>query len=102
MIFVNSFYFLLQLVTAGSEAIVRHWTINGSSAATAPSSQLHVFSLAANKKSSSQKVIMSHMKYPLIPYTLQILSVAGSSPKVDIFTNYGYKAFSLIVTDSKQ
>ncbi|XP_065890497.1 THO complex subunit 6 homolog [Dysidea avara] len=74
-----------KLITAGSEAIVRHWTINGTSTATVPSSQLHVFSLAANKKSSHK-----------------VLSVAGSSPKVDIFTNYGYKAFSFMVTDNKQ
>lgn len=70
-----------RLITAGSEASVRHWSVNGSPMATIPSSQMHVFSLAANRK--------SHHK---------VLSVAGSSPKVDIYTNYGYKAFSLTVT----
>ena len=89
------------MITAGSERSVRHWSVNGSPIATIPSSQMHVFSLAANRK-SHHKVTWDHM-IPLQDYIiiLQVLSVAGSSPKVDIFTNYGYKAFSLTVTDNK-
>ena len=38
----------LQIITAGSEASVRHWSINGSPMAVIPSGHQHAFSLKFN------------------------------------------------------
>jgi hypothetical protein len=40
--------FSSQIITAGSEACVRHWSINGSPMAVIPSGHQHAFSLKFN------------------------------------------------------
>ncbi|XP_033126784.1 THO complex subunit 6 homolog [Anneissia japonica] len=66
------------LYSGGSHAMVSHLTMNGEVKTQVPCTPNSVFSLAINTSSETNKV----------------LSVAGSSSQVDIFTNFGYRAFS--------
>ncbi|XP_052801020.1 THO complex subunit 6 homolog [Mya arenaria] len=68
------------LLSGGSSPYVNHWFVNGDRKSQVPCSATSVFSVAINSKSECNKV----------------LSVAGSSSKIDICTNFGYKAFSLV------
>ena len=70
-----------SVISAGNSPYVQHWSVNGDQRAKVPCSPNCVLSVAINNKSDSAKV----------------LSIAGGSPKIDICTNFGYKAFSLTV-----
>ncbi|XP_078679682.1 THO complex subunit 6 homolog [Branchiostoma floridae x Branchiostoma belcheri] len=70
-----------QIMSAGSSPCVNHWSMNGELRSQVPCTPPCIYSLAINTNSASYKV----------------LSAAGSSAKVDIFTNFGYKAFSMLV-----
>lgn len=69
-----------RVITAGSESFIRHWSINGDSLASVPSGHQHAFSLAYNTHTHSHQY--------------QVLTATGDSGDVDVFTNFGYKAFS--------
>jgi len=69
-----------SIISGGTEAFVQHWALNGEKRAHVPCSPTNVFSVAVNNKSDGFKV----------------LSIAGNCHKVDICTNFGYKAFSLL------
>ncbi|ELT98754.1 hypothetical protein CAPTEDRAFT_224884 [Capitella teleta] len=64
-----------SVISAGTEPFVHHWSLNGDQRAKVPCTPSTVYSLATNK----------------------ILSVAGNSHKIDICTNFRYKAFSMLV-----
>lgn len=68
-----------SIISAGSEPFVHHWAINGDRRAQVPCSPTNVFNVVINDRSASSKV----------------LAVAGNCHKIDICTNFGYKAFSL-------
>ncbi|XP_064391541.1 THO complex subunit 6 homolog [Halichondria panicea] len=68
-----------RIITAGSERLLRHWSISGDSMATIPSAHSHAFSLAHNKNSQQY----------------EMWTVSGDSSELQVFTNLGYKAFSL-------
>eukprot|EP00058_Branchiostoma_floridae_P020988 XP_002606478.1 hypothetical protein BRAFLDRAFT_115453 [Branchiostoma floridae] len=70
-----------KIMSAGSSPCVNHWSINGELRSQVPCTPPCLYSLSINTNSASYKV----------------LSAAGSSSKVDIFTNFGYKAFSMLV-----
>lgn len=70
-----------NIITVGSEPTVRHWTVNGLPVAAVPGGHSHAFSVAFNDSS--------------VHY--ELLAVSGDSSDVNIFTNFGYKAFSLTV-----
>ncbi|XP_019857035.1 PREDICTED: THO complex subunit 6 homolog [Amphimedon queenslandica] len=71
-----------QILSAGSESVVRHWKVNGEAVRSVPVSSTisHVLSIAHNTGGSSQH---------------EVLAVSGDSPNIDIFTHLGYKAFTL-------
>ncbi|XP_045173838.1 THO complex subunit 6 homolog isoform X2 [Mercenaria mercenaria] len=68
------------VISGGSEACVNHWFVNGDVKSKVPCSASTVFDVSINSNSSTNKV----------------LCVSGSSPKIDVCTNFGYKAFSLL------
>lgn len=70
-----------QVMCAGSDGHIHHWSLNGTAKSHIPSSIGTIYSVAVNSKSSKAKV----------------LAAAGSSPDIDIFTNINYRAFSLTV-----
>ncbi|XP_057301892.1 THO complex subunit 6 homolog [Hydractinia symbiolongicarpus] len=67
------------ILTAGTEPNVFKWSINGELRTKFPTSPKSIFSLEVNEHSN------------------RVLAVSGSSPYVDISTNFKYKAFSLTV-----
>ena len=106
----------LQIISAGSESCVRHWTINGEQKLQVPCTQTNVFNVQINDKAENNKVrctlrtsfVLSspHLHRVVTLHTFQrnfagfsfqVLSIAGNSAKVDVCTNFGYKAFSLTV-----
>ena len=48
--------FLLQIISAGNESCVRHWTINGELKLQVPCSQTNVFNVEINDKTECHKV----------------------------------------------
>ncbi len=48
----------IQIITAGTEELLRHWTIGGDVMTTVPSSHTHAFSLAYNAPSQQYEVCM--------------------------------------------
>lgn len=69
-----------SIISAGSKGVVNHWSVNGEQRMEVPCTPSSVFSLSVNTSSTSNKV----------------LGATGNSSKVDIFTNFGYKAFSFV------
>jgi THO complex subunit 6 len=69
-----------RLITGGSSSSLYHWSPNGTRLLKVPCSSRSILSLSV---------------LPLPGNSQQILSVSGDCTSVDIFTNYGYKAFSL-------
>jgi THO complex subunit 6 len=67
------------IISAGSEPFVNHWALNGDRNAHVPCSPTNVFSVAVNNRSDNYKV----------------LCTAGNSYKIDVCTNFSYKAFCL-------
>ncbi|CAH1801816.1 unnamed protein product [Owenia fusiformis] len=67
------------VISGGNEPYVSHWMISGEQKQHVPCSPTSVYNVAINEKSNNYKV----------------LAVAGSSQKVDICTNFNYKALSL-------
>lgn len=65
------------ILTAGTEPNVFKWSINGELRGKFPCTPSSVFSLEINKNLN------------------KILAISGSSFKIDISTNFDYKAFSL-------
>lgn len=78
----NIIFYEDTLISGGTEAAVNHWYMNGDLKSKVPCTPTAVFNVAINTKSESNKV----------------LSAAGSSPYIDVCTNFGYKAFSLPFT----
>lgn len=68
-----------RIITGGSESDIRHWGRNGDPISRVPTSLSHVFSIADNSSNSQYEV----------------LAVSGDSSDIDIYTHFGYKAFSL-------
>ncbi|KAK2173760.1 hypothetical protein NP493_850g00038 [Ridgeia piscesae] len=68
-----------SIISAGNQPFVHHWSVNGEERSKVPCSPTSIFSLKVNSTSENAKV----------------LSVAGNCHKVDICTNFGYRAFSL-------
>ncbi|XP_071179843.1 THO complex subunit 6 homolog [Mytilus edulis] len=71
-----------SIISAGSKGYINHWSVNGEQRMEVPCTPSSVFSLSYNSASNNCKV----------------LSATGNSSKLDIFTNFGYKAFSFIFT----
>lgn len=65
-----------KIFSAGSEANVYQWSVNGECNSEVPCRPRSIFSLAINRMPN------------------QVLAVAGSSSIIDICTNFNYKAFS--------
>ncbi|KAL3856941.1 hypothetical protein ACJMK2_011743 [Sinanodonta woodiana] len=70
------------VISAGTEAFVNHWYMNGDCKSRVPCTPTSVFSVAINRESETNRV----------------LCVAGSSATIDVCTNFGYKAFGLSFT----
>ncbi|XP_002739441.1 THO complex subunit 6 homolog [Saccoglossus kowalevskii] len=68
------------IISGGTCSNVYHWTINGDMKSCVPCTPTSVYSIAINTHSENNRV----------------LSTCGSGYKVDIFTNFGYRAFSLL------
>ncbi|XP_014787628.1 THO complex subunit 6 homolog isoform X1 [Octopus bimaculoides] len=73
------------ILSAGSEPSVFHWSLNGELKAKIPCTPTCVFKVDVNTNSKSNKV----------------LCVAGNSSKLDVSTNFRYKAFSLTFHSSE-
>lgn len=71
-------FFLLKILSAGSEPTVFHWQINGDPKTHVPCTPNSVFTMQINDQSPKNKV----------------LAVGGCSADIDVFTNFGYKALS--------
>ncbi|CAE1155247.1 THOC6 [Acanthosepion pharaonis] len=67
------------VLSAGSEPYVFHWSLNGELKAQIPCTPTYVYKVDVNTTSESNKV----------------LCIAGNSSKIDVCTNFNYKAFSL-------
>ncbi|KAL5016789.1 hypothetical protein ScPMuIL_006378 [Solemya velum] len=70
------------MISAGSKPLVHHWYINGDLKSEVPCTPTSVFNVSINTNSDTHKV----------------LCVAGNSAKIDVCTNFGYRASSLIFT----
>ncbi|XP_063286991.1 THO complex subunit 6 homolog [Pelobates fuscus] len=68
-----------MILCAGQAPYINHCQINGEIRAQIPSTPRCVYSLCINEGSQENKV----------------LTAAGSSAKIDVFTNFRYRAFSL-------
>lgn len=68
-----------SIISGGSTPSIYHWNINGDLKTQVPCTSSSVFSVVINTASEQNRV----------------LCAAGTSPNVDIYTNFGYKAFSL-------
>jgi THO complex subunit 6 len=73
-----------RIITAGSECTIRHWAVNGEALAAVPGGHLHNFSLAHNTHHKSKQY--------------EVLTVCGDSSDIHVFTDFGYRAFSLNIT----
>ncbi|XP_077996115.1 THO complex subunit 6 homolog [Glandiceps talaboti] len=69
-----------MIISGGSSPYIYHWNINGDMKSQIPCTPSCVYDIAINTHNENYKV----------------LGACGSSHKVDIFTNFGYKAFSLL------
>ncbi|XP_070571910.1 THO complex subunit 6 homolog isoform X2 [Ptychodera flava] len=69
-----------MVISGGTSAHIYHWNINGDLRSSIPCTQSCVYDIGINTHSENYKV----------------LAACGSSYKVDIFTNFGYRAFSLV------
>ncbi|KAK2169087.1 hypothetical protein LSH36_12g10015 [Paralvinella palmiformis] len=70
-----------SLISGGSDPCVYHWLVNGEKKAQVPCSSTNVFNISFNEKSEDTKV----------------LCISGNTNKIDVCTNFGYKAFSLSI-----
>uniref|UniRef100_A0A0B6ZJ94 Uncharacterized protein n=1 Tax=Arion vulgaris TaxID=1028688 RepID=A0A0B6ZJ94_9EUPU len=68
-----------KIFSAGTNNILNHWSITGEHKMGVPVSPMSIYSIGINTASKSNKV----------------MTVAGNSDKLDVCTNFGYKAFSL-------
>ncbi|CAG5121691.1 unnamed protein product [Candidula unifasciata] len=68
-----------KIFSAGSSNVLNHWSITGEHKMGVPVSPVSVYSIGINSASKSNKVMV----------------VAGSCEKLDVCTNFGYRAFSL-------
>lgn len=71
-----------MILSAGQAPHINHCQINGDLRAQIPSTPSAIYSLNVNEISQENKV----------------LTAAGSSSKIDVFTNFRYRAFSLTFT----
>ncbi|XP_075034862.1 LOW QUALITY PROTEIN: THO complex subunit 6 [Mixophyes fleayi] len=71
-----------MILCAGQAPHINHCQINGEVRARIPCSPCSIYSLSINETSQENKV----------------LTAAGSSSKIDVFTNFRYRAFSLTFT----
>ncbi|CAJ0955558.1 unnamed protein product [Ranitomeya imitator] len=71
-----------MILSAGQAPHINHCQITGDIRAQIPSSPCSIYSLSINESSPENKV----------------LTAAGSSSKIDVFTNFRYRAFSLSFT----
>ncbi|XP_006000935.1 THO complex subunit 6 homolog [Latimeria chalumnae] len=67
------------ILSAGDSPMIHHSQISGDIKAQIPCTPPSIYSLSINEQSQEHKV----------------LTAAGSSSKIDVFTNFGYRAFSL-------
>ncbi|ESO95484.1 hypothetical protein LOTGIDRAFT_178363 [Lottia gigantea] len=67
------------VISGGSKPLVNHWFVNGDIKSQVPCTPTSTYNISINTVSDSTRV----------------LSVAGNSYKIDVCTNFGYKAFSL-------
>uniref|UniRef100_K1QW86 THO complex subunit 6-like protein n=1 Tax=Magallana gigas TaxID=29159 RepID=K1QW86_MAGGI len=70
------------ILSAGTEPFVNHWFVNGDQKAKVPCTPTSVFNVSVNKNDDKYKV----------------LCASGSSYKIDVCTNFGYRAFSFSLT----
>ncbi|XP_048477063.1 THO complex subunit 6 homolog, partial [Rhincodon typus] len=70
------------ILTAGDGPVISHCQVSGDVKTEVPCTPASVYSLRINERSQEHKV----------------LTAAGSSNKIDVFTNFGYRAFSLRFT----
>nr|XP_054749138.1 THO complex subunit 6 homolog [Lytechinus pictus] len=67
------------VISAGTSPNIYHWHVNGDSKLTTPCTAMDVYSVVINTESEANKVMCA----------------SGASSKIDVYTNFGYKAFSL-------
>jgi len=70
------------ILSAGSEACINHWSLDGNLQIEVPTSATNIFSVGVSSTP-----------------TQQILSAAGSSYKIDVCTDFRYRDFSLHFCD---
>nr|XP_033800670.1 THO complex subunit 6 homolog isoform X5 [Geotrypetes seraphini] len=68
------------ILSAGQNPTINHYQISGDIKAQIPCTSRTIYSMNINDQSQENKV----------------LTAAGNSPRVDVFTNFGYRAFSLM------
>lgn len=71
-----------MILSAGTGPFVNHWFVNGDQKAKVPCTPTSVFNVSVNKNDDKYKV----------------LCASGSSYKIDVCTNFGYRAFSFSLT----
>ncbi|XP_029462643.1 THO complex subunit 6 homolog [Rhinatrema bivittatum] len=69
-----------MILSAGQHPTINHCHICGDIKAQIPCTSHTIYSMGINDQSQENKV----------------LTAAGNSPRVDVFTNFGYRAFSLL------
>jgi hypothetical protein len=67
MQYIICFLLLLrQIITAGSEKVIRHWAVNGEPLAAVPGGHTHTFSLAHNSHHKSKQYEVCCMLYHVV------------------------------------
>uniref|UniRef100_A0A8I5ZT92 THO complex subunit 6 n=1 Tax=Rattus norvegicus TaxID=10116 RepID=A0A8I5ZT92_RAT len=70
-----------QILSAGQGCCVNHWQLSGELKAQVPGSSPGLLSLSLNQQPAAPEC--------------KVLTASGNSCRVDVFTNLGYRAFSL-------
>ncbi|XP_050408253.1 THO complex subunit 6 homolog [Patella vulgata] len=68
-----------NVISGGMKPCVNHWYVNGDLKSQVPTTSSSIYNIAVNT----------------VLDQLRVLSVVGNSCKIDVCTNFGYKAFSL-------
>ncbi|XP_065831158.1 THO complex subunit 6 homolog [Oscarella lobularis] len=72
-----------ELISVGNDSRVHHWSLNGDARSHIPSAVGTLYSVASNSPSAKT----------------QMMTTAGCSSVVDVYTNMKYRAFSLSLED---
>ena len=96
-----------QILSAGQGPCVNQWQLSGELKAQVPGSSPGLLSLSLNQQPAAPECKVGLARScggpgkprvwagPSLSSCFQVLTAAGSSCRVDVFTNLGYRAFSL-------